>query len=78
MNEPLATAEQQLMRAMALNEHSVARRRAFVGLTAEDGRRIAEIRSMVLDHLEEHTAAFFGFLGTLEESRGLMGRRDAL
>lgn len=52
------------------------RRLRYVDFTGEDHARIAEVASEVVDHLDEHLAAFFNHLGRFEEAQGLLGRRD--
>jgi len=56
----------------------IERRLEFVNLGSEDRARIAEIKADVLDHLDEHVAAFFDHLTKFEEARGLTGRPELM
>jgi rsbT co-antagonist protein RsbR len=72
------TAAHALMRDMGLTEHGVERRRQIVGIGAEDLKRIASIRELVVSHAVDYTAAFFDYLGGLEEARPLLSNRSLL
>jgi rsbT co-antagonist protein RsbR len=54
----------------------IERRLEFVNLGPDDRVRITAIRTDVLDHLDEHVAAFFDHLARFEEARGLMSRGE--
>jgi rsbT co-antagonist protein RsbR len=56
----------------------IERRLEFVSLGPEDLTRVAAVKADVLDHLDEHVAAFFDHLNRFEEARGLTGRADLL
>jgi len=56
----------------------IERRLEFVNLGSKDRARIAEIKADVLDHLDEHVAAFFDHLTKFEEARGLTGRPELM
>jgi rsbT co-antagonist protein RsbR len=56
----------------------IERRLEFVSLGPDDRTRIAAVKADVLDHLDEHVAAFFNHLARFEEARGLTGRGDLL
>jgi rsbT co-antagonist protein RsbR len=56
----------------------IERRLEFVSLGPDDRARIAAVKPEVVEHLDEHVAAFFDHLARFEEARGLTGRRDLL
>ena len=56
----------------------IERRLEFVNLGPDDRERIAAVKPDVVDHLDEHVAAFFEHLNKFEESRGLTGRPELL
>jgi rsbT co-antagonist protein RsbR len=56
----------------------IERRLEFVNLGPDDHQRISALKAGVLEHLDEHVAAFFEHLSRFEESRGLTGRSDLL
>lgn len=56
----------------------IERRLEFVNLGPDDRSRISAVKPDVMEHLDEHLAAFFDHLSRFEESRGLTGRRDLL
>jgi len=64
-----------LMREMGLNEQDVARRQYIVGLEATDLERIAGVRSLITEHVEEYASVFFDYLAALEEGRAVTGNR---
>ncbi len=64
--------------AAQLTDAEVERRRRVFGLTAEDLARIAELRSAVVDHRAEHTAAFFDHLARVDEGGDLFRRPELL
>lgn len=66
------------MRSMGLTAEQIERRKAYVGLTAEDVREIASIRKAVHDTVDQHVEAFFGWLAKQPEARGLTEDREAL
>ena len=71
-------AAQTLMRDMGLTEANVERRKKAVALAAPDLGRIAAIRGIVTDHVDEYTASFFQHLSTLEDGRPLTASRTLL
>lgn len=56
----------------------IERRLEFVNLGSDDRTRIAAVQRDVLDHLDEHVAAFFDHLARFEEARGLTGRAELI
>jgi rsbT co-antagonist protein RsbR len=48
------------------------------GVGPEDRARIAEIKDDVLNHLDQHVAAFFDHLAPFEEAQGLLRRADLM
>jgi hypothetical protein len=66
------------MRDMGLDPRDIARRKQLVGLGAEDQRRIAAIRPLVLEHVEAFTRTFFDALSGLEEAKRLMSSPELL
>jgi rsbT co-antagonist protein RsbR len=70
--------EQSLMRSMGLSREAIDRRKAFVGLTAEDLREIAALKKPVQDTVDKHVDAFFAYLATLPEAQGLTQNPQAL
>ena len=56
----------------------IERRLEFVNLGPEDRGRIAAVKADVLDHLDEHIAAFFDHVAKFEEARGLTNRAELL
>lgn len=58
--------------------YDVARRRRHVDLLPDDLARIAEIKAAVLDHVDEHVEAFFGYLAKAPEAEMLFQRRNLL
>jgi rsbT co-antagonist protein RsbR len=66
------------MRAMALTEHNIERRKRYVELGPEDVRRIAGIQGVVSRSADPFVASFFDALTGLEEARPLMADRELL
>ncbi|HTH73623.1 MAG TPA: protoglobin domain-containing protein [Trinickia sp.] len=64
-----------LMHHMGLNGGAIERRKQVVGLGPADIARIATIKDAVLRRIDEHCAAFFEHLSTLEEARPLLENR---
>jgi rsbT co-antagonist protein RsbR len=64
-------AARTLMRDMDLDEKAIARRRRAVSLETADLDRIATIKPLVLEHLDQLVSAFFENLASVEEARGL-------
>ena len=54
------------------------RRLRFGNVAAEDRAHIEGIKDTVLDHLDEHLAAFFDHLAQYEEAQGLLRRADMM
>jgi rsbT co-antagonist protein RsbR len=71
-----SSAEQALIRQMALTEQSIERRRKVVGLGADDVQRLTGLRDLMQRHADAFTSAFFEHLGALEEGRALVGSRE--
>jgi rsbT co-antagonist protein RsbR len=69
-------SEQALARAIGVSEQAIERRRAVVGLVADDYTRIASIRDIVVEHLGAMTSSFFDFLSGFEEGRPLLSTRE--
>lgn len=59
-------------------EEDLDARLRFVDFTPEDSDRLTEIKDEVLDHLDEHLAAFFDHLGRFDKARGLIGSASLL
>jgi len=79
MQEPARYgAAPQLLRDMGLTEANIQRRRKIVGLGPDDLGRIARIRSVVLEGVDQFVDAFFGHLSGLEDARPLLGNRELL
>jgi rsbT co-antagonist protein RsbR len=72
------SAEQLLMQAMGLTRDAIQRRRAYVGLGADDLTELAAVKQVVHDTVDKHVEAFFGYLAKLPEARGVMQNREAL
>jgi rsbT co-antagonist protein RsbR len=66
------------MRSMGLSREAIDRRKAFVGLTAEDLREIAALKKPVHDTVDKHVDAFFAYLAALPEAQGLTQNPQAL
>jgi len=52
------------------------RKLALINLDPEDRVRIAAVRSAVLDHLDDHVAAFFDYLERFDEAHALLSQAD--
>jgi rsbT co-antagonist protein RsbR len=70
--------ERTSMAQMDLNPESIERRLRFVGLSDDDMNRIASIRSIVTECIDELTQGFFDYLGQFEEARTLSARPELL
>lgn len=66
------------MRAMGLTRDAIQRRRAYVGLGADDLTELAAAKPIVHQTVEQHVDAFFGYLAELPEARAVMQNREAL
>lgn len=66
---------QVLAREMGLDQQNVERRKRIVDLTSEDIARIATLRDVVADHVDEFTGVFFDYLVSLDEGRALFANR---
>ena len=66
------------MRSMGLTADRIERRKAFVGLTEDDRRSLAAIKTAVQQSVDQHVEAFFGWLAKQPEARGLVEDRAAL
>jgi rsbT co-antagonist protein RsbR len=78
MMDQRQTSTQTLMRDMGLDLKDIERRKQLVGLGADDQRRLATIRPLVMEHVEELTRTFFDSLAGLEEARRLMTSPEML
>ena len=56
----------------------IERRLEYVNLKPDDRQRISEIKSAVLDHVDEHVTAFFDYLAPFAEAQGLVRRGELL
>lgn len=75
MADDYAQAERHL-RDVA--EYDVERRRRYVDLQPIDIAQIGELREAILNHLDAHVEAFFGYLAQYPEASGLFSRRNLL
>lgn len=66
------------MKAMDLTRDAIQRRRAFVGLDADDLTEIAACKPAIQSTVDQHVDAFFGYLANIPEARGVMQNREAL
>lgn len=66
------TSERALMREMGITGANIERRLRYVAFEAGDAERIAKVRSMVEQHVDQLTESFFKALGDLEDSRPLL------
>lgn len=73
-----ATHAQMLAREMGLTDEAVAQRLRIVNVGPEDLRRIAAIRDIVLERIDQFNTAFFDYLTKLDEGRPLTGNRHLL
>ena len=69
-------AEDVVMANMGITEATIERRKKVVGLGPDDYKRIASIREILEKNADAFTAAFFNFLGGLEEARVLLGYKE--
>lgn len=72
------TSTQQVVSDMGLTEQNIERRTRLVALESADLARIASIRDLVIEHVDEFTARFFDHLATLDEAKVLVGNRALL
>jgi len=77
MNDQLLqqSASQMLMQEMGLTDAAIEYRKRIVGLEALDLERIAKIKHLVTEHVEEYVATFFDHLYGLNEARPLLASR---
>lgn len=66
------------MRSMGLTPEQIERRKAYVGLTPDDVKRIVTLQQAVHSTLDEHVAVFFGWLAKQPEATGLLEDRETL
>ncbi len=59
-------------------EIDIERRLKRVDFRGEDARNLAAVKEAVLEHLDEHVAAFFDYLAPIQEARELFRRRALL
>ncbi len=69
---------QALAQEMGLTEADIERRKKMVGLGPADLPRLAAIKDVVAQHVEEYTKTFFDHLSTLEEARPLLASKAIL
>jgi len=69
---------QNLMRDMGLTAQEIERRKRYVGFDAEDQQRVRKLEPLVVEHIEEYTAAFFTFLNGIEEARRALASPEVL
>jgi rsbT co-antagonist protein RsbR len=62
-------AARALMDEMRINENDLERRKETVGLEPADLPRIEEVKTLVTQHADDYTAAFFDHLGRLADAR---------
>jgi rsbT co-antagonist protein RsbR len=77
-NDLVATADSAVAQEMGLNDQAIERRQKAVALGPDDFARLARIGEQVTRHAEEYTAAFFGYLGSLDDARDFMRNREAV
>jgi rsbT co-antagonist protein RsbR len=63
---------------LQFTENDIERRRRLVDLRPDDLERIAAIKDTVAQRTEEFAAAFFDYLGKMEEAAPLFGNRTVL
>ena len=66
------------MRSMGLTPEQIERRKAYVGLTADDIKRVTATKKAVHDTLDQHVAVFFGWLARQPEATGLLEDRETM
>jgi rsbT co-antagonist protein RsbR len=59
-------------------DFDIDRRKGFAGLKAEDVARIAAIKDLVVNHADEHGAAFFDYLSQFPEAASLFRNANLL
>ena len=67
-----------LQKTLRLTDHDIVRRKRFVGLDSEDFPRIAAVRPLLLERLDELTGAFIDYLRDLDEAAALFVSPDIL
>src|SRR5690349_56057 len=67
-----------LIREVGLTPQSIERRKRIVSLSADDLRRIASVKDVILQNLDELAGTFFAYLGGLEEARRLVNNHELL
>src|SRR3954471_8361034 len=73
---PQQGSELVLMREMGVTEQDIDRRKKLVGLGPDDLGRIASLKDVIRQHVEEFTAVFFNHLASIDEGRALMANRE--
>jgi len=73
-----ATHAQLLAREMGLTEEAVEQRRRIVNIGPDDLKRIAAVRDIVTESIDQLNASFFEYLTKLEEGRPITGNRHLL
>jgi rsbT co-antagonist protein RsbR len=73
-------AEEQILAShlVAVSDFDIERRKRFVDLQPADLARIAAVKALTLQHIDEHVGVFFDYLSKLEEAAPLFGKRDVL
>jgi rsbT co-antagonist protein RsbR len=68
--------EKTVMSNVGITESDIARRKQFVGLGADDLERLASMRELITQHVDELTDAFFRHLAGVSEAKVLLGYRE--
>jgi rsbT co-antagonist protein RsbR len=71
-------ASRALMHEMGLSDAAIERRKKIVGLAPADLARIAAIKPLLAQHVDECTRTFFDHLSGIEEARPLLGSRPLM
>lgn len=77
-NDLASEADNAVVRDMGLTEQTIERRLRAVALGPDDLMRIGRIREPVQRGVEEYAAAFFSYLGQLDEARDFMRNREVV
>jgi len=68
--------EKTVMANVGITEPDIERRKLVVGLGADDLARLAAIRPLIVNHIDELVDAFFDHLSKLPEAKVLLGYRE--
>jgi rsbT co-antagonist protein RsbR len=66
------------MHEMGFTDAAIERRKKIVGLEPADLGRIAALKDVVMQHIEDYIATFFNHLATIEEARPLLSNPSTL